>query len=79
MVPTVANRGEGLDELIQKAVEVARSGVRPSPLGISYGLDVETNIRSLTDAIAAAGLEDPYGLPSPRPGIAPAGKRSRVH
>lgn len=63
VVPTVANRGEGLDELIQKAVEVARSGVRPSPLGISYGLDVEKNIRRLTDAIAGAGLEDPYGLP----------------
>ncbi|MHB0867263.1 MAG: ferrous iron transport protein B [Thermoleophilia bacterium] len=63
VVPTVANRGEGLDALIQQAVAVAHSHEMPKPLGISYGLDVESNILQLTEAIATAELEDPYGLP----------------
>ncbi|MFA5802799.1 MAG: ferrous iron transport protein B [Thermoleophilia bacterium] len=63
VIPTVANRGEGLDELIMAATEVARTQLKPKPLGISYGLDVESNIMKLTEAIAAGGLDDPYGLP----------------
>ncbi|MBE0429709.1 MAG: ferrous iron transport protein B [Thermoleophilia bacterium] len=63
VVPTVANRGEGLDVLIRTAVEVASARRLPSPRGISFGLDVEGYIEQLTSAIAAAVLEDPYGLP----------------
>lgn len=63
VVPTVANRGEGLDEMIMAAVEVARSRQKPTPLGISYGLDVERMITELTNAISGAGLEEPYGIP----------------
>ncbi|MHB8791957.1 MAG: ferrous iron transport protein B [Thermoleophilia bacterium] len=63
VVPTVANRGEGLDEMIMAAVEVARNRQKPTPLGISYGLDVESMISQLTEAISGAGLEEPYGIP----------------
>lgn len=63
VVPTIANRGEGLDEMIMAAVEVARSRQKPTPLGISYGLDVESMISKLTEAISGAGLEEPYGIP----------------
>jgi ferrous iron transport protein B len=63
IVPTVANRGEGLDELILAAVEVARDRIMPYPRGLTYGKDVESDIAVLTEAIAAAGLEDPYNLP----------------
>jgi len=63
VVPTIANRGEGLDEMIMAAVEVARTRQKPTPLGISYGLDVERMITQLTDAISGAGLEEPYGIP----------------
>lgn len=63
VVPTVANRGEGLDEMIMAAVEVARTRQKPAPLGISYGLDVESKISQLTNAISGAGLEEPYGIP----------------
>ncbi len=63
IVPTVANRGKGLDELISAAVEVARDRIKPHPQGIIYGKDVERDIVTLTEAIAAAGLEDPYNLP----------------
>lgn len=63
IIPTVANRGEGLDELIHEAARVAKTGQKPRPLGLYFGRDVEKLITELTDAIAAAGLEDPYGLP----------------
>ncbi|MEK7817696.1 MAG: ferrous iron transport protein B [Actinomycetota bacterium] len=63
VVPTVANRGEGLEVLVQTAVEAAAKDLRPRPGDLSYGQDIETIITSLTDAIAAANLEDPYGLP----------------
>ncbi|MDO8735683.1 MAG: ferrous iron transport protein B [Thermoleophilia bacterium] len=63
VVPTVANRGEGLDEMIMAAVEVARTGQKPTPLGISYGLDVESMISQVSEAISGAGLEEPYGIP----------------
>lgn len=63
VVPTVANRGEGLEVLVQTAVEAAAQDLRPRPKDLSYGQDIETIITSLTDAIAAANLEDPYGLP----------------
>ncbi len=63
IIPTIANRGEGLDELIIAAVEVARDRIKPQPRGLTYGQDVENDIATLTDAIAAAKLEDPYHLP----------------
>ncbi|MHB1361259.1 MAG: ferrous iron transport protein B [Thermoleophilia bacterium] len=63
ILPTVANRGEGLDELIIAAVEVARDRIMPHPHGLVYGQDVEKDITALTDAIAGAELNDPYALP----------------
>jgi len=63
IVPTVANRGEGLDELITAAVEVARDRIMPHPRGLVYGKDVESDISDLTEAIARGDLEDPYNLP----------------
>ncbi|MCL4473019.1 MAG: ferrous iron transport protein B [Actinobacteria bacterium] len=63
ILPTVANRGEGLDELIIAAEEVARGRIMPHPHDLVYGQDVEKDITILTDAIAAAELNDPYNLP----------------
>lgn len=63
VVPTVANRGEGLDDLVQTAVAVARQGLKPRPRELAYGQDIENLIAILTGVIAAAGLESPYGLP----------------
>lgn len=62
IIPTVANRGEGLDELISKAVEVARERVLPSPGDIRFGQDIEVLLYELTVAIAEARLEDPYDI-----------------
>jgi ferrous iron transport protein B len=63
ITPTVANRGEGLDELMEMAVAVARERQKPSPQGLVYGHDIEVEIARLTNAITSVDLEDPYGLP----------------
>lgn len=63
VVPTVANRGEGLDDLMRKAVEVADAARRPKPESLVYGRDVEKLISQLTGAMETAGAEDPYSLP----------------
>lgn len=63
VVPTVANRGEGLEDLIQAAVEVAESKKMPAPRNLTYGRDVESPVVELTEAIAAADIDDPYALP----------------
>jgi ferrous iron transport protein B len=63
IVPTVANRGEGLDELIVEAARVARDKVMPSPGDISFGHDIEVLIDDLIQAMEARELCDPYDLP----------------
>ena len=63
IVPTVANRGEGLDELMEMATAVARERQKPSPQGLVYGKDIELEIAALTNEIASRDLEEPYGLP----------------
>ncbi len=63
VVPTVANRGEGLEELMEAAVAVAAAGRKPSPEGFEYGRDIESRVAALAALIAEHDLEDPYGLP----------------
>lgn len=63
VIPTVANRGEGLDELMIAAVEMARIKQKPNPQNLTYGRDIESLIDQLTTTIADTGLEDPYNLP----------------
>lgn len=63
IVPTVANRGEGLEELMEMAAAVAREKQKPSPQGLVYGKDIEMEIAGLTNEIGSRELEDPYGLP----------------
>ena len=49
VVSTVAVKGRGLRELLQKTVEVADKGIRPEI--IQYGEEIETRIRKLMDAL----------------------------
>lgn len=63
IVPTVANRGEGLDELVGMAARVARDRTPPQPADISFGHDIEVLIDRLVQAMAADDLDDPYDLP----------------
>lgn len=63
IVPTVANRGEGLDELVATAARVARNRIKPVPADISFGHDIESPIAELVAGIRDAGISDPYNLP----------------
>ncbi len=51
VVPTVARRGEGKDNLIRAAVETALSGRRWEPLHISYGPDVDPVLKEMEKII----------------------------
>jgi len=63
IVPTVAVRGEGIGELIQKAVEIAQGKSKHVSSKIVYGLDVERAIKSLEESIKENAFDIPYDLP----------------
>lgn len=60
VVSTVAIRGEGLHELVEKAVEIAdhKSSIKSNP--IKYGAEVEKNIEILTQFIDSKDLKLEY-------------------
>jgi len=57
VVPTVATKNIGLQELMEKVIEVA-SGEWKKPTTIGYGMEVESKILELTTAIG--DVETPY-------------------
>ncbi|MDR1308332.1 MAG: ferrous iron transport protein B [Deltaproteobacteria bacterium] len=56
-VPMVARKGEGLDDALRAAVELAKeTGGRVAPLEISYGTDVDLALKEMTPIIEEAKL-----------------------
>ena len=51
VVPTIATTGQGLDELVEKAVEVAGNKYEIK-YHVHYGTDIEVNIRRLEDLLS---------------------------
>jgi ferrous iron transport protein B len=51
VVPTIATTGQGLDELVQKAVEVAGKKYEIR-YNVRYGTDIEINIKKLSDLLS---------------------------
>ncbi|MFQ6081362.1 MAG: ferrous iron transport protein B, partial [Candidatus Bathyarchaeia archaeon] len=64
VVPTVAVRGEGIDELIHAIVDLTQGRLKMERPKITYGRDVETAIQTLTEAINETFQETPYDLPA---------------
>lgn len=64
VVPTVAVRGEGIKELIQKAVDLAQGRLKANGLKIVYDNDVEKAVQSLEGEISRYMTEIPYNLSS---------------
>jgi len=64
VVPTVAVRGEGIDELIHTIVDLAQGRLKMKKPKITYGRDVETAIQTLMEAINETFQETPYDLPA---------------
>ena len=63
VIPTVGARGDGLDELMQQALELARSGEEYLTIPFSYATDIETRVRKLARHIEERLGEMPFGLP----------------
>jgi ferrous iron transport protein B len=64
VVPTVAVRGEGIDELIHAVVDLAQGRLKMERPKITYSRDVETAIQILTEAINETFQRTPYALPA---------------
>lgn len=63
VIPTVATRGKGLDDLIHAAVDLARAEDKPRVNPPRYGHDVEHAIEALASQISDRLAELPYDLP----------------
>jgi len=64
VVPTVAVRGEGIKELVQKAVDLAQGKWKRKSREIVYGSDVEQAVQTLEEAISNYMPKTPYDLPA---------------
>ena len=62
VVPTVAIRGQGLDRLMEVALEEARQSGRISTP--RYGRDIEEAISALAEGLVKSGAPLPWGLPA---------------
>ncbi|MCS7125581.1 MAG: ferrous iron transport protein B [Aigarchaeota archaeon] len=60
VIPTVATRGEGVYELIEKAIEVVEHKIEKKKNVIKYGIEVETRIDKLSKMIESKNLGLPY-------------------
>ncbi len=62
VVPTVATRGDGLDQLIHTALEVAKHREAYPVIPFAYPDDIEARIRELTSLVKESGMAIPYDL-----------------
>lgn len=65
VVPTVGVRGDGLDQLIGQAIELAERREDYPIMPFSYAMDIESRLRRLARRIQRELREMPYGI-SPR-------------
>ena len=64
VVPTVAVRGEGIDELVHAVTSLAQGKLKTARPKITYGRDVETAVQVLEEAVRKTLQETPYNLPA---------------
>ncbi len=65
VVPTVGVRGDGLNELVEQAIEVAMRREEYPVIPFSYAMDIESRLRRLARYIERHLPQTPHGL-SPR-------------
>ncbi|HIE43195.1 MAG TPA: ferrous iron transport protein B, partial [Candidatus Omnitrophica bacterium] len=61
VVKTVANKGEGIEDL-KKRLLLYRRGKRPGPFRVDYDHDIEAEIENLSDILKDKGLPKEYPL-----------------
>jgi ferrous iron transport protein B len=62
VIPTVAIRGEGIDELIHAITDFVKEKKKVEKPKIAYGQDIEEAIRTLEEMIHKSSVEIPYNL-----------------
>ena len=62
VIPTVAIRGEGIDELIHAITDFVKEKMKVEKPKIAYGQDIEEAIRTLEETIHKSSVEIPYNL-----------------
>jgi ferrous iron transport protein B len=60
VIPMVANRNKGTDELLEEIVKVAEGKTEASGVKIEYGREVENQISQMEEAIAESPLASRY-------------------
>jgi len=60
VIPMVANRNKGTDELLEEIVKVAEGRTEASGVRIEYGREVENEISRLEEAISESPLASRY-------------------
>jgi small GTP-binding protein len=63
VVPMIAARNRGTEELLQTVIDVARGSIRVKGINLNYGHDVEEEIEKLEKSISGSALASSY---SPR-------------
>jgi ferrous iron transport protein B len=63
VVPTVATRGDGLDELVRAILDLIHEHKEFYPIPFYYANDIEGRIREIAAEIGRSRMEIPYGIP----------------
>ncbi len=59
IITTVGHRGWGMEELVDKAVEVAQAGEKPA-VEVKFGLELDNSIDSIREAVTGTPLVEKY-------------------
>jgi ferrous iron transport protein B len=64
VIPTVATRGDGIDELVQVALELIHERKEFYPIPFYYATDIESRMREIAAETRRSHVEIPYGVPA---------------
>jgi len=59
VIPTVGIKGEGVDKLVERAVEIAEGDIKTKPRQIEYGREIEERVRKLESLLRTVELTYP--------------------
>jgi ferrous iron transport protein B len=64
VIPTVATRGDGIDELVQVALGLIHERNEFYPIPFYYATDIESRMREIAAETRRSHVEIPYGVPA---------------
>jgi ferrous iron transport protein B len=60
VVPMVASRNKGTNELVKEIIRIAKNKIRANPFSLSYGIEAESEIAKLEELISKSPLAQKY-------------------